>query len=1141
MIILAFTKLFYGMKTKLLLSFLTLNLYLTCFGQVHTTYLWHLHQPTYWGDKSKINPNRSQLLKESQELKFSGGNMYSDGLAHPLNDLQEIFGLPDRVAAYQFKCKNAIGSISHLPKAGAQVTYGGSLLEGINSLADANMWGYSPSWKENIKTAKSWKTSGGFPRMDLVAFTMHHTLSPLVSDEVLKKEIQAHKYYAQLTFGSQDSKGYWPAECSFSERIIKTLVEEGIEWTVVGNSHLARTLSDYPLVFGTNGCNIDPPNKADVVPTTGNNWHNGQIDGRGGQFAAPYCFMPHKAKYVDPNTGSEYKLTVVPMADLDSYRDGFSEQGIAGVQTNIGAFSSKSRPSLVLLAHDGDNAWGGGSSYYDEAVKNFSNAANGAGYTPTTIQQYLADYPVPDSDIVHVEDGSWPNAANDWGSPQFINWLWPLYDANQEFNPDGWTEDVRNQAVMVAAENHCVMAENLEGTVQIADIVNPTASASNAEKAWHFYMPGLDSGNAYYGDAIDLEIKATVAANNAIEFAQKTINANAGKDQTRPSVFIPQRYPYNPGEIGFGPNLGYKQKLNTADFTVWTLAYDVSGITQAVVKFRTDKDGTNPLTSNQNETYAGGGEVSEWQTLPMTGKVFPKGNVMNNPNISFFIEPTEISTLYHAKIKGISEKLVDYYVEVTDAKGNVTKTAIQHVWVGKNLNIKPAITFAPETNYAETAMEVTVLATDSTDPNPTIYYTTDGSAPTTTSTSAVGSVKFNVTQTTVVKAFAKDNEGNLSDVSTKTFYIGDVPKITVYVKAPAAWTTVKVHHWDALPAGSLANATWPGDAMTKACDGWYSYTFTAISSTKLIFNNGTGGTGNQTADLTVNGDAWYDVASSSWVTGPSGGNGAPCVSIDPKGGTFGTGTTVNVTISATDTDDANPTLYYTLDGSTPTTASASASKQKSLSITSNTTLKVMAKDATGNTSDVITETYTFTVAPPAGITVYFKPPTAWPTPKVYYWEALPAGSVTAATWPGADMTAHTDGWYKYTFPATVTSINAIFNNGSGGVGTNQTPDLKGITKEFWYDWTKGELLGTNDFDYSDYQLRLYPNPASETINIQTVNTIDEVQIYDAKGMLIKNIKSPSLTIDISDLSNGVYHFKFLTDNQKVIVKQVVKY
>ena len=91
----------------------------------------------------------------------------------------------------------------------------------------------------------------------------------------------------------------------------------------MANSYLARTLSDY-LTLETNGCNIDPPNPADVVPTAGNNWWSGQLDGCGGQFAAPYCYQAHRAQHINPETGEADELVVVPMADLLSYQNGFS-------------------------------------------------------------------------------------------------------------------------------------------------------------------------------------------------------------------------------------------------------------------------------------------------------------------------------------------------------------------------------------------------------------------------------------------------------------------------------------------------------------------------------------------------------------------------------------------------------------------------------------------------------------------------------------------------------------------------------------------------------------------------------------------------------------------------------------------------
>jgi len=669
----------------LLCILLIQSLHSLLMSQVHTTYLWHLEQPIYWPEQSQWEPNHMQYAWESQWLKWNNGNWYNDGKQHPLNNIQEIFSNDDRKAVYQYRAKDAVESLLGYPEAGAQVNYSGCLIYNVNSLASAGQWGYSNGWQNNFITARGWTTTGGKPRMDITGFTMHHALAPLLSDRVFRKQLQAHKYIYGLTFGNNPvySKGYWPAECAFSERNIKVLKEEGFEWSIIANSHLARTLSDYPLTFGTSGCNIDPPNKADEVLVTGNHWWSGQIDGRGGVFAAPYCYQAHKAKYVDPATGQEYKITVVPMCDLLSYKNGYALMSTGEIDQYIAPFNNNAQPSIVLMAHDGDNAWGGGYDYYTNSVPGFAAQAAAKGYVPTTIQQFLSNHPVPDNDVVHVEDGAWFNAENDWGHPQFINWLWPMITSDKQFNPNGWTEDARNWAVLVAAENRVITVEDLSGTVNIADIVYPGPTSSLVAKAWHYLLPAYNSGYMYYGTSLDMEVKQSLACNIATNFADAIIQAHAGIDNTPPSVFIPQRWPYNPGGTGFGPTYGYQQKQNPKNFYVWTFAYDVSGLQSITLKYRVDKDGVNPLTDNDNDTYVGGPGVEVWQSKAMTERIFPAGNITNNPDIDFFILPNYIANEYYAEISGFDEQLVDYYVEAVDNKGNVFRTPIQHVYVGK--------------------------------------------------------------------------------------------------------------------------------------------------------------------------------------------------------------------------------------------------------------------------------------------------------------------------------------------------------------------------------------------------------------------------------------------------------------------------
>ncbi len=697
-------------------------------SNVHITYHWHLHQPIYWPEKVPWL-NRYQFGAESVDLKNSPGGQYypGDPYNHPRNALagepgefDEVFTKADRVIAYQHGGKDSIATLGGHPDGGASVSYSGALIENIGSFGRASRIGYHPGWADGYRTARGWLTSGGKPKADMTGINYHHSFSPLLPRSVLRKEIQIFREIWWKTWNgnpdkSDHSRGYWPIEAAFSETMIPVLVSEGYDWAIIANSHLARTCANYLEVAqkGNSGWNIDPPNKADaigpVVPAS--QWWNGTLDGRGGAFPAPFAYQPHKAKYVDPATGAETKITVVPMCDLLSYQNGFGTMGTGDIDAHIAPFNDPARPSLVLMAHDGDNAWGGGNSYYQESVPNFANAAAGQGYRPTTIQQYLAEHPVPENDVVHVEDGAWFNAANDWGHPQFINWLYPPTRAPSDpayvstdprtwfdLETPGWTEDWRNWAVLMAGANFCETAEQITigngGSVATWKIQEPTQpngtnnQPNAAEQAWHYFLGGLDSGFMYYGTSLDDEQKQALATNRAISHATQVVG-NGAQDQTPPTIFKPQRFPWNPGGMGWGPLTGYREigfngkAPYASDFHIWTLAFDVSGIPQTPTLYvRESLTGTNPLSNNENETYAGGATVGPWVALPMTKRAVPTGNVTNNPQVNFFELPSHIADHYWARVTGYRNKLLDYYIEAADAKGNSTRTDIQHVWVG---------------------------------------------------------------------------------------------------------------------------------------------------------------------------------------------------------------------------------------------------------------------------------------------------------------------------------------------------------------------------------------------------------------------------------------------------------------------------
>lgn len=681
--------------------------------QLHFTYMWHLEQPIYWPDRQIGGADRYERAWETIQRLDSGA-------AHPQDNLRAIFGLDDRVAVYQYRIRDSIGAISTAPEAGAQVSYSGGLIENITSLGNTGQLGYSSSWSAPYRTARGWNTNTGGankPRLDVVLFSFHHALLPLLDDSAIRKEIQLYKriYADAWGSGAPMSGGLFPSEMAFSTRLIPILASEGVRWTFVSSEKLSRASSNFPTVLGSGGVNCDPPNRADMINPAQSYYHRVAISrGCAPAESAPFSFTPHRARYVDPATGVTSEIIVVPCSQSLGWKDGYAPLGLGDFNA-LQAYNDPNRPMLVVLAHDGDNAWGGGFSYYNEATPNLVNQARAAGYVPTVVEKYLTDHPVPANDVVHVEQGAWVNADGCFGSPQFLNWNWPPITATGQIDiENGWHVDIRNWAVITAAQNHVDTAEQITGATRIEKILYPDATTTPTERAWHYFLGGLNSGFMYYGNALDMEVKPTITCNRAIALTQ-TIVSNTSNDQTPPSLWTTQRHPWNPGSVNFGPQYGYQQRQDSGDFTVWSFAYDVSGPVTATLKYRTDADGSNPLSSNQNETFAGGAEVGAWISVPMTRRAFPAGNVYNDPSIDFYISPTAIADQFSARIVGVRNALVDYYIEAVDARGNVRRGEIQHVYVGAGTNgggSGPTVSVTPATPIAGQNVTITYNSTD---------------------------------------------------------------------------------------------------------------------------------------------------------------------------------------------------------------------------------------------------------------------------------------------------------------------------------------------------------------------------------------------------------------------------------------------
>ncbi len=595
---------------------------------IYIAFQWHMHQPIYWPYESIIQTDANN------RMGYSVADIHNQ-----------------RIGPYTSWPKDAVqkGIDAGLEHLGAQVSFSGSLMENLNNLEAAGNGNFS-NWKSSWNTIRTKKTSLGNPRLDMVAFGYFHPLMGLLDSVDIAKQIQYHKAAMATNFpGVAYSKGMFPPENAFSARMIPPLVGEGIQWVLVDNAHFDRACKSYP--YSTSG-NLVEPNKADQLNPNPNDWLALTNIWAPTKNSARWGRVPHYVEYINPNNGASSKIIAVPadryMGNEDG-RGGFGALQYESVMSQLESSNTDaSHPILIVLHHDGDNYGGGSSGYYGSNFDAFVNwlKSNPSRFVCTTIQDYIQMFPPDPTDVIHVEDGSWAGADN--GDPEFKKWLG---DPNAT---TGYSPDRNSWCVITAAKNLAETAEQID------------PNNSNTKNAWKYLLVGETSCYWYWDGAENgkWDSHPTRAANQSVQYAQQV----TGTDLTPPTIFLPQRDPYNPG--------GTEWTINQAStVNIWTTAYDKSGMTSVVLKYRTAADTTGAALTADNYTYAGGSSVSDWKSVTMTG-----ADRASTTDPAPLLKASE----YTASISGLTNKMVDYYVEATDNKGNVGRSPIQHVWIGSN-------------------------------------------------------------------------------------------------------------------------------------------------------------------------------------------------------------------------------------------------------------------------------------------------------------------------------------------------------------------------------------------------------------------------------------------------------------------------
>ncbi|MDD9950383.1 MAG: hypothetical protein OXT67_02350 [Zetaproteobacteria bacterium] len=132
---------------------------------------------------------------------------------------------------------------------------------------------------------------------------------------------------------------------------------------------------------------------------------------------------------------------------------------------------------------------------------------------------------------------------------------------------------------------------------------------------------------------------------------------------------------------------------------IYTYAFDVSGIEDIAVYIRTHQHKTaHPLDRTYKvydpEQLAAAGvphidpqRVSAWKRYPMQQRSLQQdiNGVAWQPRateVMRILPAQQIGDLYYSYIHDYQDVLLDYYIEATDKRGNVSRSQIQQVYVG---------------------------------------------------------------------------------------------------------------------------------------------------------------------------------------------------------------------------------------------------------------------------------------------------------------------------------------------------------------------------------------------------------------------------------------------------------------------------
>lgn len=183
--------------------------------------------------------------------------------------------------------------------------------------------------------------------------------------------------------------------------------------------------------------------------------------------------------------------------------------------------------------------------------------------------------------------------------------------------------------------------------------------------------------------------------------------------------------------------------------------------------------------------------------------------------------------------------------------------------------------------------------------------------------------------------------------------------LNIYFENSYSWSNVYIYAYLDDDDLELYTDSWPGNIMTTEGDDWFKEELETDDGAKIIFNDGSDNQipSSGSAGTLRTSDGWYNGVWND--SDPRVDTEAPVISVSPDTGNREE-TSLDVTLTATDNSDSNPTIYYTLDGDEPTVLSDVYTDQFTIynnGSGTNATIKAIGVDSSDNISEVYTFEY----------------------------------------------------------------------------------------------------------------------------------------------------------------------------------------